>query len=505
MATTLNRTMESAGCTHHSTNMNLSFAGFTNREIYCTSIWQIIPKSCSTTISVNPDCIMEVLYHISAMYGSPDDRGVKGLIFRSMDPSATVTLWTSTATISVQGTHHAEWVESILPEIELRMDPPKPAEPQSPTCNSSFDSDCDDTEIPIHPFPFTSTPRTSICISTAEPTVSTGTQSRTYCDAECQTNCVTKSTTGTQTELCPLTDVPCIQTPTSVEPCVLSSDHNVITTLVSDNNCSTAEPSIYVPNIPTNNPFTVLDVEETTSSSEADEPPIPLPWKISVSTAKSPMKPRITRPTSSYTRTSAPTRFENVGPTTPRSTPRPTPLQRTVLVIGDSIPKYLVGHKMSKRLKVLNKCIPGSNLEQWIKLAPALIQEECPTAVIIHCGTNNIASYQTTDCLSLYYSLVTLITSIQPRTRVIVSALTTQVNVGHAIWIREFNARLHELCKVAKWTFIPNENIDVSHLSRYDGLHLNRFGTILLAKNFISALQHLPNMDFHKDSHRTVK
>ena len=56
------------------------------------------------------------------MYGPPQDKGKKALTFRASNPTATITVYTSTAVINVQGTNHTDWIESILPEIDQAID-----------------------------------------------------------------------------------------------------------------------------------------------------------------------------------------------------------------------------------------------------------------------------------------------------------------------------------------------------------------------------------------------
>lgn len=124
---TLNKSINSAGSTP-ATSMtkqgNLTFAGSENvngATIY-GSKWQVIPRTFSTTISVDQEYIDEVLYHIRAISGPPQDNGSKGLIFRDSEPAATVTVYISTGTINVQGVNHQQWIETVLPKIESRID-----------------------------------------------------------------------------------------------------------------------------------------------------------------------------------------------------------------------------------------------------------------------------------------------------------------------------------------------------------------------------------------------
>ena len=58
--------------------------------------------------------------------------------------------------------------------------------------------------------------------------------------------------------------------------------------------------------------------------------------------------------------------------------------------------------------------------------------------------------------------------------------------------ITEVNELLKHYCKLNKWALIKHNNIESNHLNSY-GLHLNRSGTALLAKNIISFLNNKSN------------
>ena len=162
MATSMNRTIDTAGSRQSNTtysSLSMSFAGFTYGEIHSGAKWQVIPKSKSTTIAIDKDLVHEVLYHIRAIHGPPEDKGSKGLIFRSLIPIATVTVYVSTAIISVQGSDHVDWVKSILPQIDRRIDDDNGLVDDNFSNHSYVESDSDSS---ISLFPITSTPRNSI-------------------------------------------------------------------------------------------------------------------------------------------------------------------------------------------------------------------------------------------------------------------------------------------------------------------------------------------------------
>ena len=164
---------------------------------------------------------------------------------------------------------------------------------------------------------------------------------------------------------------------------------------------------------------------------------------------------------------------------------------------------------MSRRYKVINRCIPGTTLERWNKLAPVFVEDEMPTAVIIHCGTNNIHRSLTTECFELLDSIINAVLNVDSSISTLISSLTTQRHTGHSIWIQEFNARLRDMCSLRSWTYIDNSNTRLAHLNLNDGLHLGRKGTSLLAQNFIASIKCIQprsqQVDFINGGNRTVK
>ena len=297
--------------------------------------------------------------------------------------------------------------------------------------------------------------------------------------------------------------------------------------------------TITVPNVATSNRFQALSVEDCTAdltapseSNEAhaltathvkqestnqhptipplepeDLPPIPLPWKIENSSSAKPTQKskkskhvRASKPTTSTPETTS----ESVISTPPSTAKRLPHEKPTVLIIGDSIPKGIVAQRLSRKYRVINRCIPGTKLQLWTKIVPSMIEEEKPTCIIIHCGTNNIQNCLTNECLSLYQELIASIRSVSP-VHIAVSSLTIQKHSGRQIWINEFNMRLRELCDFYSMSYICNDNITVKEIAKEDKykLHLSRRGTSLLAQNYIEFLRgfSIQNLDFyiHKD------
>ena len=92
---------------------NLNFNGFAHGEIYIHDFWTIKPKMYSTTVAVEQDIYDQLMYELHGRYDAPEDKGHHGLIFRDTmtlpdgnTGLATITCYSSTCTLSVQGSCH---------------------------------------------------------------------------------------------------------------------------------------------------------------------------------------------------------------------------------------------------------------------------------------------------------------------------------------------------------------------------------------------------------------
>ncbi len=467
----------------------LSFNGFNSEEIYVNDLWKICPRMYSTTVVVESDIFDQLMYELHGRYGTPEDKGNHGLIFRTQlstddttTGTVTITCYPSTCTLSIQGTLHSCWVDTVLIEIGVKLRNENAAESdpdQSSLCDISATCMPTSTSTPI---------RTSASVQAAS--VSTASQ-------------------GMQTSPIPTPRYVCASTQTEPSRCNCSSSKpttpnkeqtkhfQIPRKTASRSSASCASTSA----IPTSNFYSVLQVEDCDLSSDCDvsdsascssasarpmpkprkHKPVPKPRKF-----KPIPKPRTLLPTCEPRNDSC----SNSSTAVPCSSPQPKPSlkRRTVLILGDSIPKYLQGRRLSRRLKVVNRCISGSDLELWIKIAPAFVEEVQPSCVIIHCGTNNINTCFPSECLELLVKLGNIIKEINSDIHVAVSSLTNQEHYGISAWLKEYNSRLADVCDLLHWTYIDNSNIGNGHLAR-DKLHLNRSGTRTLAMNFISFLR----------------
>ena len=106
-----------------------------------------------------------------------------------------------------------------------------------------------------------------------------------------------------------------------------------------------------------------------------------------------------------------------------------------------------------------------------------------PKTIILHCGTNDLNSPQA--ACNIAQDIIDVAKTLETgNNTVIVSGLVPRGDFlnGKAT---EVNKVLKQLCQSKNLKFIDNSNIDPSfHLNR-SRLHLNDYGTTLLANNFI--------------------
>lgn len=152
-----------------------SFNGFSNAldessssDNIISSLYNIKTNKKSTTVYINPDRFTDVTAELTARYGSPTPKGNNGEIYKcnmSFDDSepviVTITSYSTTAVLHVQGALHGLWVEFTLHQIQQRLSH------QDHNLSVSIDDLC--------PPPLTSTPEKQKSLtttsSTASPTV----------------------------------------------------------------------------------------------------------------------------------------------------------------------------------------------------------------------------------------------------------------------------------------------------------------------------------------------
>ena len=164
----------------------------------------------------------------------------------------------------------------------------------------------------------------------------------------------------------------------------------------------------------------------------------------------------------------------------------PKPTQDCITILGDSIVKNIQGFKMKQAINndqnVYVKSFSGATVDCMNSYVCPTIKKN-PKTIILHCGTNDLSSPQA--ACNIAQDIIDLAKTLETgNNTVIVSGLVPRGDFlnGKAT---EVNKVLKQLCQSKNLKFIDNSNIDPSiHLNR-SRLHLNDYGTTLLANNFI--------------------
>ena len=108
-----------------------------------------------------------------------------------------------------------------------------------------------------------------------------------------------------------------------------------------------------------------------------------------------------------------------------------------------------------------------------------------PDKVIIHVGTNNTLHFTPDEMFKNMKELRLFIQKMVPSATIIISSPVLRVDKANSD-IK--NKKFISLLNSTDWDCIHHENIDESHLNEY-GLHINRMGSVNLAKNLISGIR----------------
>ena len=156
-----------------------------------------------------------------------------------------------------------------------------------------------------------------------------------------------------------------------------------------------------------------------------------------------------------------------------------------VIVAGDSIIKDLNGRMMSRKNNVKIHCFPGSTTEDMTDFVKPLLKKN-PSHFIFHVGTNDLSCNSPDKIVDSINSLVEIVSS--KGVGCSVSNLTVRKDR-----LSEKAIEVNRLLKDSiggKIGIIDNTNLNESHL-KGSGLHLNRRGSVALARNMINCIKSL--------------
>ena len=114
---------------------------------------------------------------------------------------------------------------------------------------------------------------------------------------------------------------------------------------------------------------------------------------------------------------------------------------------------------------------------------------EAPDSVILHMGGNDLShgansSFTTTENLAEHIIEAGQVCKKYGVKDVYIAGVTARPGLQQRCY--ELNDVVEEMCCEENFTFINNDNISLSHL--YDGVHIGKQGSDILAKNYLKAL-----------------
>lgn len=182
--------------------------------------------------------------------------------------------------------------------------------------------------------------------------------------------------------------------------------------------------------------------------------------------------------------------FDEVKEVKSTRTESPKQSRESVVIIGDSMVKGLQANRLKKstELDIKVKAFPGSTVSDMHDYMKPSLKNK-PDRVIIHVGTNNLKRDEPAKVVDEIKNLVHAAKKISPKSKIAISEIITREDdMRLADRAQEVNAMLSHNNILNSCMLISHENINKNSLNSY-GLHLNRLGCSLLAKNFIGYLK----------------
>ena len=144
---------------------------------------------------------------------------------------------------------------------------------------------------------------------------------------------------------------------------------------------------------------------------------------------------------------------------------------------------------MSRNSSVHAATFPGCTTRDVADHVKALLRRK-PDEIVIHVGTNSLKSHESPRvCAEEIVDLAWSVDNSTSDTTVTISSLVTRTDEdGMSEKIRSVNNTLKQFCRQTHWNFIDHSNITPNHLNR-SRLHLNKTGTSILARNFITHIK----------------
>ena len=151
----------------------------------------------------------------------------------------------------------------------------------------------------------------------------------------------------------------------------------------------------------------------------------------------------------------------------------------------------LFGEKQSKNFHIINfrvsvKSFLGATLADMKDYVRTSLQKN-PDHIIVHAGTNDLPTKKPKEIVKATKKLCKIIEEDSPSTKITISSLVVRSD-NFADKVCKVNSLLERFCCNNDYVFLKHDNIDTRGLNR-SGLHLNKTGNTILAKDFISQIR----------------
>ena len=175
--------------------------------------------------------------------------------------------------------------------------------------------------------------------------------------------------------------------------------------------------------------------------------------------------------------------------------PPPHQRPRKLLLIGDSMIKYVDANRLMHTRKNDKLCIPGATIEtieNEIVKHYKHSNNDMYTDVLVHVGTNNIPHDHPNIVINSLARLMHTVQKSFPRAEMYFSGIIPKYSNAYIIITDKINYALRNWCRVNGYHFVDTRGLFVNskyrirfdRLSKNDRLHLNRAGVQALAKYF---------------------
>ena len=139
------------------------------------------------------------------------------------------------------------------------------------------------------------------------------------------------------------------------------------------------------------------------------------------------------------------------------------------------------------KMKIKVRTFPKATIRCMVDYIKPTIRNENPDIIVLHAGTNNLASDDT--AIQICNDMINLASSIRDKGIKVVLSLIVPRNDEYADKAREVNEHLMNICKSIDIQFIHHENIQPDFHLNGSKLHLNKKGDFIFKSNFVKLIR----------------